>query len=522
MILSATGHEPVRRIMSPIFLLALLLSACGRVESVEPGQPGPELRRFYDQQPSFASCDGYATTAADAQAFAVDPEFRCARVEVPLNYDNPGSRTASIALLRVPARGERIGSLLLNPGGPGGAGMSMAAVAAENWADSPITERFDLIGFDPRGVGASKPAIDCFTDAELDAGTAITSVTVGSGTVTAADSRRLVDRCAERSGGMDVLAHVGTRDAVRDMDILRAVLGDERLSFLGQSYGTRLGAVYAETFPHHVRAMVLDGAIDPHTGTDERRITQWTGFQRAFDQMAAACATRPDCPLGTDPGAATRNFQNLLRPLIDRPVPVTDRTELDYNGAWGAVVAGLYNSAAWPAIEKGLTEIAAGRGDTLSAIGEIFAGRGPDGRYPNFTEAVYAINCMDEQRHTAAQEVELKRRIQEVAPFLDSGRGADGARDMCEFWPAQPTLGFPYATDIEGLPPTLTISVTGDPSTPYEGGVSLAETLGGTLLTVDGEQHTIALSGASDCVNDAVARYLLDPQRPITERRCTL
>ncbi len=508
--------------MAAIFLLALALSACGRAEPAESGRPGPELQRFYEQQPAFGSCDGYATTAADAQAFAADPEFRCARIEVPLDYDDPDGRTMQIALLRAAAGGERIGSLLLNPGGPGGAGMSMAAVAGKTWAGSPVTERFDLIGFDPRGVGASIPAVDCFTDAEIEAGTAVTSVTVGAGTLTEEDSRRLVDRCAERSGGRDVLAHVGTRDVVRDMDILRAVLGDERLNFFGQSYGTRLGAVYAETFPDKVRAMVLDGAIDPRTGTDERRITQWAGFQRSFDEMAAACATRPECPLGTDPGTASRNFQTLLRPLLDRPVPVTGGGELTYDAAWGAVVAGLYDSAAWPAIEKGLAEIAAGRGDTLSAIGEVFAGRGPDGRYPNFTEALYAINCMDEQRHTPAEEVELKRRIQAVAPFLDAGRGAEGARDPCEFWPAEPTLGFPYATDIEGLPQTLTISVTGDPSTPYQGGVSLAETLGGALLTVEGEQHTVTLSGASDCVNDAVARYLLDPQRPITVRSCTL
>jgi pimeloyl-ACP methyl ester carboxylesterase len=430
--------------------------------------------------------------------------------------------TAQIAVLKVPARGEPIGSLLMNPGGPGGPGMSMAAAATKTLADSAVTEKFDLIGFDPRGVGASTPAIDCFTDAEIDAGESTTSVVVGAGTLTEEDTRRIVDRCADGSGGRDVLAHVGTRDAVRDMDILRAVLGDDKLSYLGQSYGTRLGAVYAEMFPQNVRALVLDGAINPRAGTDDRRISQWTAFQRSFDAMAADCATRPDCPLGTDPSKATEKFQNIVRPLAERPIVNANGTKLDFNAAYGAVTAGLYTSAVWPKIIEGIAEIETGRGDTLLALGAAFAGRDADGRYANFSEAVFAINCLDEQRHTPAEETDLKRRIQEVAPYTDSGQGPDGARDPCEFWPAEPTLGYPYATDIEGLPETLTISITGDPSTPYAGGLSLAETLGGSVLTVDGEQHTIAFAGTDKCVNDIVADYLINLKTPPEDARCSL
>ncbi|WP_067657345.1 alpha/beta hydrolase [Nocardia harenae] len=493
--------------------LALGLAGCG-------GEP--DLGRFYDQDLTFGPCTGYATTAADDQAITGNPALRCARLEVPLDHADPDGRTLSIAVLKAPARGERIGSLLLNPGGPGGPGMSMAAVGAQTLAQSPVTERFDLIGFDPRGVGASTPAVDCFTDAEIDAGQATTSVLIGPKKLTADDTRRLVERCAEGSGGMEVLAHVGTRDAVRDMDILRAALGDEKLSFLGQSYGTRLGAVYAETFPERVRAVVLDSAIDPRLGTDERRITQYTGFQRSFEAMAAACAATPDCPLGPDPARATTVFQELTRPLLDRPVTIADGRPLEYDGATGSVIAGLYDARAWPVIWKGIAELREGRGDTLAAIGDAFGGRGADGRYGNFTEALFAINCLDEQRHTPEQEVELKGRIQQVAPFLDTGLGPDGARDPCESWPAEPTLGYPYATGIDGLPPTLTIGVTGDPSTPYPGSVGLAETLGGALLTVDGEQHTVALGGTSPCVNDAVARYLIDLETPEPGARCAL
>ncbi|GAF47493.1 alpha/beta hydrolase [Rhodococcus wratislaviensis] len=440
---------------------------------------------------------------------------------MPLDYDDPTGRTAQIALLKAPARGEATGSLLLNPGGPGGPGMSMAAVASTTWVDSPVTEKFDLIGFDPRGVGASTPAIDCFTDTELDNGAA-TTVTVGEGRWTEDDTRTLVTRCAQGSGGQDVLAHAGTRDAARDMDILRAVVGDEKLSYLGQSYGTRLGAVYAEMYPQNVRAMVLDGAIDPHAGTTERRISQFAGFQRSFDEMAAFCATRPDCPLGTDPSTAVDNFQNIIRPLIDQPITGPDGRQMDFNGAYSSVMAGLYTSEAWPAIIDGIAELRTGHADTLLALGDAFGGRDADGRHSNYSEAVFAINRLDEQRNTPEQEVDLKCRIQQVAPFTDAGLGPDGAREPCEFWPAEPTLGYPYATGIDGLPETLTISITGDPATPHQGGISLADTLGGTLLTVEGEQHTIAYSGASDCVNDIVADYLIDLTTPPGDPRCTL
>lgn len=513
-----------------IALAAVVLAACTPPTPTEPSVPtstqnesSAELQRFYDQKLSFGACEGYATTAADEAAFVSNPSFQCARLEVPLDYSDPAGRTMQIALLKAPARGEPIGSLLLNPGGPGGPGVGMAASTSVTLQDSPVTEKFDLIGFDPRGVGASTPAIDCLTDAEVDTtGPDVFPGATIEGEWTEQDSRISMERCAEKSGGVEVLAHVGTRDAVRDMDVLRHVLGDEKLNFLGQSYGTRLGAVYAEMFPENVRAMVLDGAIDPKLGTAERRISQFTSFQRSFDAMAAECATRPDCPFGTDPALASANFQGIIRPLLDNPIPVGEGRQLTYNLAFGGVVAGLYDSTAWPVIAKGVAEVAAGRGDTLLAINDLFGQRTPDGRWPNFGEAIYAINCNDEERHTPDEEQDLKRRLHEAAPFMDSGQGPGGARDGCEFWPAEPSLGYPYATDIDDLPETLTISITGDPTTPYEGGISLADTLGGTMLTVEGETHTIAATGTNDCVDDIVADYLIDLKAPPADSRCTL
>lgn len=506
-------------------LMALGLVACSdSTNDIQPStnEPASDVQRFYDQQLEFASCEGYATTATDETTFAADPAFRCARLEVPLDYGDPDGPTAQIALLKAPASGEPIGSLVLNPGGPGGPGMSMAALGSTTLAASPVTEKFDLIGFDPRGVGASTPAIECFSDQQTDAGQATQTLIVGEGRWAEQDTRRIVDQCAQGSGGKEVLAHVGTRDAARDMDILRSVLGDDKLSYLGQSYGTRLGAVYAEMFPQNVRAMVLDGAIDPQLGTAERRLSQYTRFQRSFDEMASFCATDPHCPLGTDPSTSTETFHNIARPLIDNPIVTPTGRRMDFNGVFDAVAAGLYDETAWPVIIKGIGELRTGRADTLLKLIDAVAGRDENGHYPNFNEALLAINCMDEQRSTPEEQVALRRQIQQAAPFTDPGRGPQGARDVCEFWPAEPTLGYPYATDIDDLPNTLTISITGDPSTPYEGGVSLADTLGGSLLTVEGEQHTVAFSGASDCVNTVVANYLIDPSGPAPQSGCAL
>ncbi len=504
--------------------MMLVLSLGGQLalgQQPVPGEVPAGLERFYEQELTFGPCDDYATTDDDAGKFPNDA-YECARLEVPLDYDNPDGRTAQIALLRVPATGTPIGSLLVNPGGPGFPGTTQAVLIATTLGEHPITEQFDLIGFDPRGVGASTPALDCFTDAQREADMPLAPLHQAWESYTEEETLQLYERCAELSGGEDVLAHVGTRDAVRDMDVLRAVLGDEKLNFFGASYGTRLGAVYAETFPQNVRAMVLDGAVDPTTGTDARRFVQWEGFQNAFENMAAFCAQSPDCPLGTDPEQATAVFQQMVQPLIDQPLVTTDGRELTYTGAVSAVVFFLYNEFTWPPLILGLTGLEAGNGDFLMILRDFSHQRRSDGSYPNFSEAIGAINCLDEDRQTPEQATAQVRGIYEVAPFLDSGRPVGEVRDFCEHWPVQPTLGYPYAQDIEGLPTTLIVSITRDPATPHSGGISLAETLGGYLLTVEGEQHGVALITNNACVNDIVADYLINLELPDEGAICTL
>ncbi|MFC4014318.1 alpha/beta hydrolase [Nonomuraea purpurea] len=502
--------------------LTLLLGACagGQADAAQAGRqpawPGTGLDGFYGQKPAFKPCDPQLPPGVPAV------KAECARLKVPLDYRDPKGRQAEIALLRVPARGkDPIGSLVLNPGGPGFPGTGHAALTAAVWAASPVTERFDLVGFDPRGVGASTPALDCYTDAERDRGAKFSSIPAGIDDWTRKETRRLVEQCAERSGGKQVLAHVGTRDAARDMDVLRQALGDDKLTYAGTSYGTRLGAVYAEMFPKKVRALVLDGAMDPLKGTHERRVQQATGMQGSFERMAASCATKQDCPLGTDPGRATKVFQKLLRPLIDKPARTSDGRGLTFEQAVEGVTAAMYSKASWPTAIAGMAELEAGKGDTLLKLRDGYHGRTADGLYPGSLEATLAINCLDEERHTPKQESALNRAWYEAAPFSDPGRPFKQARDGCEQWPVKPTLGYPYATGIEGLPDTLTVSVTGDPITPHEGGINLAKTLGGSLLTVEGEQHG-ALLTTNACINKAVATYLIDLKSPAEGARCKL
>jgi len=399
--------------------------------------------------------------------------------------------------------------------------MSHATFVAKALGEHPVTKQFDLIGFDPRGVGASTPALDCFTDAEREADRLVNSLNSGGKDYTEAENRQLYRNCAERSGGEDVLAHVGTRDVVRDMDVLRAVLGDEKLSFLGASYGTRLGAIYAETFPRNVRALVLDGAIDPTLGTTARRVALFAGFQHAFENMAAYCAQSPTCPLGEDAQQATAAFQQIVRPLIDHPITTPDGRQVTYTAVVDGVTTGLYGEVGWRAVILALTELKAGGGKTLLFLRDILSQRSADGSYGNGNESLLAINCLDEERHTSEQETTMTRDIFRVAPFIDTGRSVN-ARDLCEHWPVQPTVGYPYARNIKGLPRTLVVSVTRDPATPHEGGISLAKSLGASLLTVEGEQHGVALIAGNACVNDIVGDYLINLKTPAEGATCTL
>lgn len=478
------------------------------------------LEQFYAQAAEWGPCADYALTPTDAEAYA-DPALECARVTVPLDYADPDGETATVALLRVPASGAAIGSLLVNPGGPGGSGMSLAVGLAGAVAGTELGERFDLVGFDPRGIGASTPAVDCTTDAEADAERAELDVDVSAAGIaeTEAEAAAFAERCAERVGA-GVLAHVGTVEVVQDMDVLRSVLGDEQLSYLGFSYGTRLGSSYAERFPGNVRALVLDGALDPTATPTEELVGQAEGFQSAFDAYATDCASTPTCPLGTDPAGAVAAYRALVDPLIEAAAPTAQGRELSYDDAITGTIQALYSPELWPALTGGLAELQAGRGDTLLLLADLYSGRQPDGSYSNQDDAFTAVRCVDDPPVTDRAEVNaVDTAYRAAAPFLDDGLGTGMAPlDVCAFWPVD-NSGTPHTPEVDGLPQTLVVSTTGDPATPYQAGVDLAAQLGARLLTFTGDQHTVALGGVA-CVDDIVTRYLIDLELPAADATC--
>ena len=507
-------------------LVALVLGACAQVV---PGSAVPDaavsappgLERFYAQELAWGPCAPFAAGDVDRQIYA-DPALQCARMQVPLDYAQPQGRTASIAVLRhaAPESPERIGSLVINPGGPGASGVQTAAYLATSLAQTEVGRRFDVVGFDPRGVGGSEPAIRCLTGPERDADRRDddTDASPAGVTQTEAEEQQTVGLCTQRTG-VEVLANVGTRDVARDMDVLRAALGDPQLTYLGYSYGTRIGSTYAEQFPRNVRAMVLDGALDPDQDPTAELIEQGRGFQGAFDAFARDCTSRPNCPLGQDPAQTTRVYQELTRPLIDAPLPLPDGRVLSYSDAQQGTINALYVEAYWPRLVRALSDLRAGQGSALMTLSDEYYERSPDGTYDSSQDAFEAIRCVDDPRVTdPAQSLARARAYNEAAPFLDSGRGASAARDSCAFWPVPPTSE-PRMPQVDGLAPPLVVSTTGDPATPYQAGVELARALNGALLTKVGDEHTAVFQN-SRCVDDIATRYLVDGTLPPPDATC--
>ncbi|NKR39958.1 alpha/beta hydrolase [Prescottella equi] len=479
------------------------------------GEVPPGLEAFYTQQITWGSCDGFATDGDE-----LSPTLECARVTVPLDYAAPAGDTAQIAISRAPATGARLGSILVNPGGPGASGLSSASITE----GTELAERFDMIGFDPRGIGASTPQVRCLTPQESDAERRDADVDMSPAGIAYVEekNRTYAARCAERSG-LPLLAHVGTREVVRDMDVIRSVLGDAKLNYLGFSYGTRIGTQYAETFPRNVRAMVLDGALDPEQDPVEEVVLQGAGFQQAFDAFAAECVQTSNCPLGTDPSGANARFRALVDPLVARPAATTDPRGLSYSDAITGVTQALYSPSLWSSLRGGLSSLAEGNGDTLLLLADLYEGRADDGSYSNINDAFNAIRCVDDPPLTdrvVAGEADMRYR--EAAPFLDDGRGTGNAPlDACAFWPV-PNTGAPHAIDpasVEGLPTLVVVSTTQDPATPYQAGVDLAKQLDAALVTYRGAQHTASFDGVA-CIDDPLTRYFVDLTVPDPDLTC--
>ncbi|WP_197375150.1 alpha/beta hydrolase [Mycolicibacterium baixiangningiae] len=505
---------------SVLAVLALVVVSGGAVSGGATGPasatPEGDATQRYGQPPVWAGCEQVVTDPGRI------PTAQCGTVSVPVNYDQPGGAQAQLAVIRVPATGDRIGALMVNPGGPGASAVDTVAGMGAALAGTEIGRRFDLVGFDPRGVGHSTPQLRCRTDAEFDAYRREPMVDYSPAGVAHIEGlyRGLAQQCLDRMGA-DFLANVGTAAAVRDMDVVRAALGENQLNYLGFSYGTELGAAYAERYPDRVRAMVLDGAVDPSLDPITESIAQQTGFQRAFDTYAADCAKSAGCPLGTDPAQFVARYHQLVDPLVARPAVTSDPRGLSYQDAITGTGNALYSPRFWPYLTSGLLGLARGTdaGDLLTLADE-YQRRDAGGHYGNRQDAFTAIRCVDAPAPTdPAVWVQADQRSRAAAPFLSYGQFTGYApRDVCALWPV-PATSVPHPATNPGPGKVVVVSTTGDPATPYEAGVELARQMGAALITFEGKQHTVVFNGDA-CVDTAVVRYLVDGVVPPSGLRC--
>jgi pimeloyl-ACP methyl ester carboxylesterase len=466
-------------------------------------------------QPMWGDCAQFAGVAAP-------PTAQCTTVPVPVDVGNPGGAQAQLAVIKIPATGTRIGPLFVNPGGPGASAVNTVAGMGTALAGSPINEHFDLVGVDPRGVGHSTPELRCRTDAEFDAWRREPMVDYSPAGVAAIETlyQQFVNQCVQRMG-TEFLANVGTANAARDLDAVRQALGDDQINYLGFSYGTQIGTAYLEQFGAHVRAMVLDGAIDPAVPAMDETIRQNAAFQTAFNSYAADCATSPGCPLGQDPAQWVNRYHALVDPLAYQPGRTADPRGLSHADAITGTGNALYSPRYWDYLTSGLLGLQRGTdADDLLVLADDYQGRNSQGHYTNKQDTFNAVRCVDAPVPTdPGSWAAFDLKVRQVAPFLAFGGFTGFApRDICAFWPVPPT-SFPAPAAPAAWGKAVVVSTTGDPATPYQAGVDLARQLQAPLITFEGTQHTVVFNG-QQCVDSTTVSYLVDLVIPPANLYC--
>ena len=509
-------------------LLAAVVATAGcTLPVIAPDEPGSGAAKPGAAPPSA----GVPGTVASWQPCPEVPEqlvgrgaanmsYDCAAVAVPRDWAAPKSgETYDIQMIRIRSENqkERIGSLVLNPGGPGASGIDTSVYLSfgQQLGGLPteITDRFDIVGFDPRGVGRSSP-VKCIDNADQDASFGFEPDPVDQKAFDeiAALNKKIAEGCGRKYG--DQLKNFSTEQAAKDMDAIRTAVGDPKLTYLGFSYGTLLGATYAQLFPQNVRALVLDGAVNPEQDYVAGSEAQAQGFERAFTNFSTWCrtASRTDCPIGPD---ARGTVTDALAKAESSPVRGPDR---DATAGWifVAIVSSLYTQSGWTALAKAIGQLREGNAKGVFDLADQYADRKRDGTYSNLFDANLAVNCADTDK---APSVERIRQLQGEWRTKYPLFGASLAIGMlsCSYWPGKRD---PYpAGAATGAPPIVVVGTLGDPATPYENTPELAGMLGtGHVLTWEGEGHTAYPS--TPCIVDAVDRYLIDLTVPREGLRC--
>ncbi|QOV35773.1 alpha/beta fold hydrolase [Streptomyces ferrugineus] len=449
---------------------------------------------------------------AAAGSPAPGDKWRCATLKAPLNWAKPDGRTIDLALIRAKATGDdRIGSLLFNFGGPGSSGVSTMPWYATS--ASELGKRYDLVSWDPRGVGSSE-GVRCRSDKEIQASESvdITPDTPAEETAYFRDAAAFGRGCQKSQGTL--MAHVSTTDTARDMDLMRQVLGDTKTHYFGISYGTELGGVYAHLFPGNVGRLILDAVVDPGADGAGHAENQARGFQRALDNYLESTGRGAD--------AGTRKIVDLLKRIDANPLPGSSERKLTETLALTGIIRPLYSEASWPTLTSALEAAERGDGSELLALADDYNERDASGRYGTGTHAQRVISCLDDkQRPTVEEAKKLLPRFEKVSPVFGPMLGWDTA-GWCHDWPVAGQYDTPEVS-APGAAPILLVGNTGDPATPYEGTKRMADELGkgvAVTLTWEGEGHS-AYGKGSDCVDSAVNAYLLRGTVPKDGKVCS-
>lgn len=447
--------------------------------------------------------------------------MQCTTARAPMDWSDPGAAEIELALVRQPASGTKVGSLLVNPGGPGGSGYEFVLDSVDYAASSTLQRSYDIVGFDPRGVGRSS-AVSCYDDpAFLDdfnygiiPGTPGTDQWIAD---LAAANAEFAQSCLTHTGPL--LQFVDTVSAARDLDLLRAVLGDEKLNYLGYSYGTFLGATYADLYPENTGRLVLDGAVDPSTTDYEVTETQAVGFENAFKAYLADCLTRDECPFTGSVDAALARTADLLSDLAANPLPSADGRMLGSSTMFIAIILPLYSQDNWPFLDDLFSEVFVGETSTAFFLADNYNGRDPDGTYrDNSTEAFISINCLDYVTEVTNESMRAEAaRLAQAAPVFGPVMSWGGT--LCEAWPF-PATRERVEIAAEGSADILVVGTTNDPATPYVWAVALADQLeNGHLVTYEGEGHTAYTTG-DPCVLGVVDAFFIDGTVPESDPLC--
>ncbi|MFY9635673.1 MAG: alpha/beta hydrolase [Cellulosimicrobium cellulans] len=498
-------------------VLAMTLASCSLLGGDKP-----------DEAPTTAKADPSIVASAPAgldsfysQEVVWEPcenGFQCATVGVPLDYANPDGDKIELAALRAPSTGKKQGSLLVNPGGPGGSGYDFVKDAAGTHFSQSVKANYDLVGFDPRGVKRSAP-VKCMTDAERDAARAkVYDYGTDAGIAAVlADNKAIAEQCAAQTGPL--LGHIDTVSAAKDLDILRAVVNDSKLNYLGYSYGTFLGSTYASLFPDNVGRMVLDGALDPSISNEELTMGQAVAFEKAIRAYVASCQRGEGCPLTGDVDSGVQQIRDLIAAVQNRAWQAKDGRMVNATMFVSGLITPLYNDQSWPALTQALESALKGDASLMLRLADLGADRGADGKYTsNSTFAFSAINCLDYPMvsDTAAMRAE-EQRLRQASPTLGYFFAYGGTN--CVDWPYD-SVRTPAPVEYTGDAPIVVIGTTGDPATPVEWSASLRKQLGNaSLMTWQGEGHT-AYGRANSCLEDAVDSYLVDGKVPADNTVC--